>query len=135
MIKVLYLMFICYFIVKVDNKYWVQKVWSLHYTYIIKGSRLREIQAKKSPCEGWLCFLVGQKRKFRLPCNFHMYLWTGYMGYPYGAPMEGVLHWIKLDIFLLFMFSLIVFAWNTYRIYWQTKSRIFTGQLKIFLLQ
>jgi hypothetical protein len=39
------------------------------------------------------------------------------MGYPYGAPMEGDLHWIKLGIFLLFMFSLIVFAWNTYRIY------------------
>ena len=28
----------------------------------IQGSRWRAIRAKKSPCEGWLRFLVGQKR-------------------------------------------------------------------------
>jgi hypothetical protein len=27
-----------------------------------EGSRWRAIRAKKSPCEGWLRFLVGQKR-------------------------------------------------------------------------
>jgi len=30
--------------------------------YRSQGSRWRAIQVKKSPCEGWLCFLVGQKR-------------------------------------------------------------------------
>ena len=30
-----------------------------------QGSRWRAMQAKKLPCEGWLRFLVGQKRNSR----------------------------------------------------------------------
>jgi hypothetical protein len=30
-----------------------------------QGSRWRAMQAKKSPCEGWLHFLVGQKQNSR----------------------------------------------------------------------
>ena len=40
------------------------KNWSLFFLFITcsQGSRWRAIQAKKSPCEGWLRFLVCQKR-------------------------------------------------------------------------
>jgi hypothetical protein len=37
-------------------------VWFLLYSNIDQGSRWSAIRAKKSPCEGWLRFLVGQKR-------------------------------------------------------------------------
>jgi len=37
-------------------------VWGCSQNCIHQGSRWRAILAKKSPCEGWLRFLVGQKR-------------------------------------------------------------------------
>jgi hypothetical protein len=38
--------------------------------FLNRGSRWRAIPTKKSPCEGWLRFLVGSKAKFESSCNF-----------------------------------------------------------------
>ena len=49
------------------------RIFFMRYTYLYKqknqtqGSRWRAIRSKKSTCEGWLCFLVGQMRSSSRP--------------------------------------------------------------------
>ena len=101
-----------------------------------QGSRWRAIRAKKSPCEGWLRFLVGQKRSSRRrprifstchlwKCRYHAHVYWN-LSYPLLSILKVIFLESNPLRFIEILLSFIGgFVYCLYIVYARLKIKLF----------